>query len=155
MKPVLVLALGNSLAGDDAAGLELATLAAADPDISSHAEVIHAGTDIFRHAHLLAGRHRVVLVDAALKSGGGVAIRLLSHPLPTAERRPNAHALDPVAAVQLLRSVIPELAAAEIWWLLIELPSVALGVGLSPAARDALPPALAALREVVLRALPA
>jgi hydrogenase maturation protease len=149
MKPVLVLALGNPLVGDDGVGGGLARLAAADPEISARADVINAGTDLFRQATQLPGRQRIIIVDAALTTAAVSAVRVVPHPPPAADRRSSAHALDPVAAVQLLRSVLPEVAAVAIWWLLIEVPEIRSGPGVSPASGALLPQALAALRELV------
>jgi hydrogenase maturation protease len=150
LKPVLVLALGNQLAGDDALGCWLAEQAAADPELSARADVICAGTDIFRRAGDLAGRDRIIILDAAIGGAGAASVRVLPHPLPPASRRSNAHALDPVAALDLLRSLEPAIAAAEVWWLLVEVPGVTLGPQISADAAARLPEAMAVLRRLVL-----
>jgi len=150
MKPVLVLALGNALAGDDAVGGEVARALTTDPAADALADVVLAGTDLFRHAHEMNGRRRVVIVDAALGTGDVASVRVLPHPLPAAERRSHAHALDPVGAVDLLKSLVPELAATEIWWLLVEVPEVAAARGLSAITAAQVPEAVAALRSLVL-----
>jgi hydrogenase maturation protease len=98
----------------------------------------------------MAGRSRLILVDAALTDAPVPSVRALPHPPPAQDRRVHAHALDPVAALNLLRSLDPALAAAETWWLLIEVPQVALGPGLSATAHAHLPAAVAELRRLVL-----
>jgi hydrogenase maturation protease len=150
MKPVLVLALGNPCAGDDGIGCAVAERISADAELAARADVVCAGTDLFRHARELAGRSRVIIVDAALGDGRELEVRAIPHPPPTSDRRSDAHALDPVGAVSLLRSLEPDIAAAEIWWLLIQVPQVALHAGLSPEAADRLPEAAAEVRRLVL-----
>jgi hydrogenase maturation protease len=154
VKPVLVLGLGNPVAGDDGIGCLLAGRLAAEPELAERADVICAGSDIFRRAAELAGRRRVVLVDAALTTEATCSVRVLPHPPPAPERRVHAHALDPVAAITVLRSVEPAIAAAETWWLLVDVPQLALGPGLSDSAAALFPEALEALRRLVLELPP-
>ncbi|NJD09243.1 MAG: hydrogenase maturation protease, partial [Gemmatimonadetes bacterium] len=77
MKPVLVLALGNPLAGDDAIGCVLAERLAAEPEVIARADVICAGTDLFRQARELAGRARLLLVAAALPAAPPLSVRVV------------------------------------------------------------------------------
>lgn len=152
MKPVLVLALGNPLAGDDAIGCVVAQRLAADATIAERADVVCCGSDLFRQAHELAGRSRIILVDAALSDSPTLRVRSAPHPLPAEDRRIHAHALDPVGAMDLLRSLEPGVAATDTWWLLIEVPQVAMTPGLSAGTAAHLPEALAALQALVLQA---
>ena len=150
MKPVLVLALGNPLVGDDAIGCVVAERVAADPEVAARADINCGGTDLFRRAPELAGRNRIIIVDAALTDAPDLQVRAVPHPPPAEDRRSHAHALDPVGAVNLLRSLDAAIAAADTWWVLIEVPRVALHPGLSAGAAAHLPEALAAVRRLVL-----
>lgn len=150
MKDVLVLALGNVLAGDDAVAHEVLRGLEADTEVRALADLVAAGTDLFRQAEHMAGRSRLVIVDAALGDGPTPSVQVLRHPLPGAARRAHAHALDPVGALDLLRSIEPAIAALETWWLLVDVPEVTTGAGLSAAVRPLVPAATARLRELVL-----
>ena len=150
MKPVLVLALGNSLAGDDAVGGLLADRLVTDAEVMREADVVCGGTDVYRCDAVLAGRTRVVIVDAALTDDADLFVRTMPHPLPTEWRRSHAHALDPAAAISLLRALQPEIGAADIWWILVDVPGIALGPGLSAAVEGHLHEALEAVRRLVL-----
>jgi hydrogenase maturation protease len=155
VKPGLVLALGNPLAGDDGVGWLLAERLAADAQIRREADVVCAGTDVYRCSEALAGRQRVVIIDAALSAAADLRVRTVAHPPPAGERRSSAPALDPVAAVSLLRELQPELQGAEIWWVLLDVPEIALGVGLSAGAARQLPEAVEAVRQLLLGDVPA
>lgn len=150
MKDVLVLALGSVLAGDDAVAHAVLRGVAGDPDVCARADLVAAGTDLFRQAEQMAGRARLVIVDAALSDAGTPSVQALRHPLPGRARRAHAHALDPVGALDLLRSIEPRIAATETWWLLVDVPEITLRSGLSPAVRQLVPAAAARLRELVL-----
>lgn len=150
MKPVLVLALGSPLAGDDDVAAHVLAALAADPAVADVAELVTAGTDLFRHADRIPGRERLVLVDAALSSAPAPRVTVHPHPPPAAEtRRTHAHDLDPVAALELLRRSDPAIAAVPAHWLLVEVPELALGSGLSPAAAALVADAARTLRFLV------
>lgn len=150
MKPVLVLALGNPLVGDDDVGAHVLAALADDPAVTDVAELGRGGTDLFRLAERIAGRSRLVLVDAALGTGAA-QVALRPHP-PTApgERRTHAHDLDPVASLELLRRHDPAIAAVPAWWLLLEVPELAFRNGLSDDARALVDDAAAQLRALLL-----
>lgn len=64
VKPILILGLGNPLRGDDGVGpqvVEALTGQGLSPDV----EVMDGGTPGLGLLHLLEGRRRVILVDAA------------------------------------------------------------------------------------------
>lgn len=150
MKPVLVLALGSPLAGDDDVGAHVLAALARDPAVADVAELGHGGTDLFRQAARIAGRRRLVLVDAALGTGAPRVV-LRRHPPDVAgARRTHAHDLDPVTALELLRRHDPAIGAVACWWLLLEVPGIALQHGISPAARVLVEEAASRLREIVL-----
>jgi hydrogenase maturation protease len=63
-KPILILGLGNPLRGDDGVGCQVAEVLARQtlpPDV----EVMDGGTPGVGLLHILEGRRRVILVDAA------------------------------------------------------------------------------------------
>ena len=151
MKAVLVLALGNVLAGDDAVAHEIVRAVAADPQVSGCAELVAAGTDLLRQAQLMPGRRRMIIVDAALSDEPAPRVCARAHPLPPSARRAHAHALDPAGGLELLRMLHPSIAAVETWWLLVDVPEISLRPGLSDAAQSVVPAAAAQLRELVLR----
>lgn len=64
MTPTLVLALGNPLRGDD--GVAQAVLAALEHRaLAEQVELVDAGTPGLQTALLVAGRSRVIIIDAA------------------------------------------------------------------------------------------
>ena len=152
MKPVLVLALGNPLVGDDDVGAHVLAAIADDPAVADVADLEHGGTDLFRAAERIVGRRALVLVDAALGTGAP-RVALRRHPPPVAgDTRRHAHDLDPVAALELLRRHDPRIAAVTAWWLLVEVPELALQRGLSPEAAALVGRAAAQLRALIPRA---
>ena len=63
-KPILILGLGNPLRGDDGVGCQVAE-ALARQTLPPDVEVMDGGTPGVGLLHMLAGRRRVILVDAA------------------------------------------------------------------------------------------
>ncbi|MCX7670654.1 MAG: hydrogenase maturation protease [Anaerolineae bacterium] len=64
MRPILILGLGNPLQGDDGIGCRVAE-ALADCALPSDVEVMDGGTPGIGLLHLLEGRRRAILIDAA------------------------------------------------------------------------------------------
>lgn len=149
MKPIVIVALGNRLAGDDAIGPLVADAFLADARLAALADVVCAGTDLFRLADQLRGRERIILVDAALTTEPELQVHASHHPPTALERRMHAHALDPVGAMDLLRALDPRVAATETWWLLIDVPEVRLGPGVSAETAAHVPEAVAHLAHLV------
>lgn len=150
MKPVLVLALGNPLAGDDGVGTRVLERIARDAAVCDVADLLEGGTDLFRHADAIRGRECLVLVDAALSTAPAPRLAVRRHPPASAPSRVHAHDLDPVAALELLRQVDPAIAEVDAWWLLVEVPELQLGDGLSPAVEEIVGAAAARLRALIL-----
>ena len=124
MKPTLIVGLGNPLMGADGIGCRVAEALSTDPRLPADTEVLRGGTDLLRLA--VEGRHRVILIDAALEGSGG--------PIPR-----TAHALSVLEAMNLLQLESPNVA-----FTLITVPVDAVEFG------DELPPALVAkLPEIV------
>jgi hydrogenase maturation protease len=113
------------------------------------AEVHCAGTDLLRAASLMRGRERMIIIDATLSEPPGVEV--LAHGQLHGQATGGAHTLDPVAALELLRAVDPEIAVAETFWILVGVSSVRLGKGLSPAVEALVPEVI---RRCVAIALP-
>ena len=150
MKPVLVLALGSPVFGDDDVGAHVLAALADDPEVAAVAELGRGGTDLFRLADRIPGRGRLVLVDAALGTGAARVVVRRHPPNAPGERRTHAHDLDPVAALELLRRHDPAIAAVPAWWLLLDVPELALRAGLSATARTLVKDAAVQLRALVL-----
>lgn len=138
MKPVLILGLGNPLMSDDGVGIRAAELLAADPELTRHADVIAGGADLFRHMDQFAGRRRVILIDAAEGAGepGGISV---VEDIPDGKRPESAHALSAPDALDLMRRLMPELAATRFTWVLVNIRSAGARAGLSPEIAAALP----------------
>jgi hydrogenase maturation protease len=140
MKPRLLFALGNSLAGDDGVGPALAARAAGDARFPPDVEVIAAGTDLLRFAPALAGRRSVLLLDAVLGTGPPGAAEIAPHEtLVEAAGRRSAHSIPAVEALELLRWSEPALAGVPCTWFLVTVASVGERTGLSAPLTAALP----------------
>ena len=139
MKPVLVLALGNALAGDDGVACEVAARLERDPGLEGAIDVHCAGTDLLHAAPLIQGRRRLIIIDATLTADDRPAVDVVPHGALEAQRTGGAHSLDPVAALQLLRALDGDIASVDAYWILVGVSSIRLGRGLSAAA-DALVP---------------
>jgi|WetSurMetagenome_2_1015567.scaffolds.fasta_scaffold01084_6 hydrogenase maturation protease len=64
MKPVLILGLGNLLRTDDGVGVHAVNLLIESKKLPDHVEVIDAGTSGTDLPALIAGRKKVVVLDA-------------------------------------------------------------------------------------------
>lgn len=140
VKPILVVGLGNPLAGDDGVGFRAAEVLAQDPRLPPEVEVLCGGADVLRLAPWLEGREEILFVDACLGVHVG-EVQVVSH--DDARRlgssRPHAHRLSPVEGVELLLRVTAGLHRDAIRWALIGIAHVRPGEALSPAAAAGLP----------------
>ena len=141
MKPVLILGLGNILAGDDGIGLLIAELLGADPAVTASADVIVAGSDLLRFSAEMAGRSQVILVDAAESSEPPGTVSVIEHQHPD-DTAPGAHSLSAPQIVELLRTLTPEISAIRFTWVLVSVAPVKLNAPLSREALGAIPAAL-------------
>jgi len=107
MKPVLVIALGNPLMGDEGIGWHVAGRLAADPRLPPRVEVVWGGTDLLRLADRMAGRSRVILIDALLDGSKPGDVTVFDSLAGLDPRQEHAHHLSVVEAVQLLSMVAP------------------------------------------------
>jgi hydrogenase maturation protease len=107
MKPVLVIALGNPLMGDEGIGWHVAERLAADPRLPARVEVVWGGTDLLRLADRIAGRSRVILIDALLDGANPGDVSVFDSLAGLDPRQEHAHHLSVVEAVQLLSMVVP------------------------------------------------
>jgi len=127
--PVLVLAVGNQSRGDDAIGPELAARleASAPPDV----EILTEFQLQLEHALDLAGRSRVIVIDAGM---GRTPDLGLSRVRPEPVLTHTSHAMSPGALLSTYERVTGEV-APELWLLCVRGESFELGAPLSDAAR--------------------
>jgi hydrogenase maturation protease len=137
--PVLVLGLGNQLAGDDGIGARVASALAADPRLPAGVEARQAGSDLLRLADALSGRRNVVLVDAVLDADRVGAVDVVADTLSLGQHQGHAHHLSAVQSLALLRTVRPELARSAVTWITIAIGDVRIARDLSPELESALP----------------
>lgn len=132
-KPVLLVGLGNTLAGDDGVGSRVAAALAVDPRLPAVVEVLQAGSDLLRLEPQLEGRRDIVLVDALLSPlrVGTVLVRVGTPDLD--DRQTHAHHLSAVQAMALLRTVVPALAGVRCTWITIAIADTRISHELSPA----------------------
>jgi hydrogenase maturation protease len=138
-KPILVLGLGNSLAGDDGIGSRVAAALAGDPRLPADVEVLQAGSDLLRLAPRMDGRTDVVLLDAMLTDGAVGAVSVDSDVCGVDMRQGHVHHLSAVQAMALLRTVVPRLDRVRCTWVTIGIPDSRISRDLSPALEAALP----------------
>ncbi len=149
-RPVLVLGLGGSLAGDDAIGLVLARALAREPRLPSAVEVQEGGADLLRCAPELVARRRVVLLDAVEAEKDETEPLVGDHPLPGLDARPqHAHPLSAVQARALLRLLEPELARVRFTWFLVPVRSAGPAPALSPDLAARLPELISAALAIL------
>jgi hydrogenase maturation protease len=147
--PVLVLAVGNLLLGDDAAGLRLLEAVRRQPDWGPEVEFLDGGTAGLMLLGELDGRRALVVLDAVdyrLRPG---AVEVLEPGAAEGfHRSSTAHegnAGELLATARLL-GVLPE----RVTLVGIQAASLATGIGLSPAVEAALPEAARLARDRIL-----
>lgn len=143
MKPVLVIGIGNPLMGDDGIGCAVAERLANHTHLPGGVEVVFGGTDLLRYAGQIAGRTRVVVIDAFQQDGEPGRVAWLRGGLN--EHQPDAHRLSAVQAIALLQMTTP----VRIDLLGISISSAAAAPCLSPALAARVP----AIVECVIHAL--
>ncbi|MFW6206002.1 MAG: hydrogenase maturation protease [Gemmatimonadota bacterium] len=130
--PTLVAGLGNPLAGDDAVGWHVADRLARGPERLPDTEVVQAGTDLLRLADRLRGRRRVFLVDALLDEGPCGRVVVFHDLDDLDDHAGSVHHLSPAHALQMLRSVYPEIRDVPVTFLCVTIHDVCIQHGLSP-----------------------
>lgn len=146
IKPILVLGLGNDLAGDDGIGIRVARRLSGHPDLPQDVEVRMAGADLLRAHEAMRGRDRVFLIDAVLGSDAPGTVVVLDPTDPAlADAGGSAHQLSPTAALSLLQAIDPALT---------RIPMTLLGVAIQKAdVSDRLSDALADRLESITAAV--
>jgi hydrogenase maturation protease len=148
MKPFAVLGLGNSLMGDDAAGVAVAEMLARDPTVTDRAEVWTAGADVLRSMDRIDGRERVILVDAVECGQEPGRVSVVDQP-PLDRPHGHAHWLSAAEAVELMRRAMPGLRPAKFTWVLVHVASIKAQEGLSAEVAAAIPAAAAAVKALL------
>lgn len=138
-KPILVLGLGNRLAGDDGIGSRVAAALAGDPRLPADVDVMQAGSDLLRLAPRMEDRTDVVLLDAMLTDGDVGDVSVLTDVCGMDTRQGHVHHLSAVQAMALLRTVVPRLDGIRCTWIAIGIADSRISHDLSPALDAALP----------------
>jgi hydrogenase maturation protease len=148
MKPNLLIGLGNSMAGDDGIGLRVARALAGNPPETT--EVAAGGTDLLRLVDRMAGRERVIVVDAMLSAEPPGRVGVFEDDFDGVSVQPgHAHHLSAVQAVRLLRTVVPALSGVRFTLITITVSGAAAGEQLSPELAASLPDIVRRVREAV------
>jgi hydrogenase maturation protease len=144
----LILGLGNSLMGDDAAGIRVAELLAADETVTDRADVWTAGTDVLRSMDRMDGRERVILVDAVECADGAGRVSVVDGPLADTPAG-HAHWLSAAQSLELMRRALPGLGVTRFTWVLVHVESVTAHEGLSPRVAALVPVVVAAVKALL------
>ncbi len=158
MGRVAVIGIGQSMRGDDAAGLEAVRAwrtafpaTAANPDLTiENAEMPGLGL-----LDLLEGNQAAIIVDAVQSgSGPGTIHEATPDTLEAfAADSKSAHGWGAAETLRLGRKLDPSLEQIEVLVIGIEAEQFSIGNGLSPAVREALPHASAVIQQTVERLL--
>jgi hydrogenase maturation protease len=132
MKPLLVLGLGNSLMGDDAAGVAVTEMLAGDSTVTDRAEIWTAGADVLRSMDRIGGRERVILVDAVECGEEPGLVSVVDEP-----------------RFELMRRTMPGLRRTKFTWVLVHVASVKAHEGLSADVAAAVPVAAAVVKGLL------
>jgi hydrogenase maturation protease len=150
--PVLLVGLGNTLAGDDGVGARIVAALARDPRLPAGVEAVQGGSDLLRLAACMAGRGHVVLVDALLDPAGTGRVSVRTDESGFDTSQPHAHHLSAVQAMGLLRVVVPGLAELRTTWVGVHVAGARVSRDLSPGLQALLPEITDAVLAVVQQA---
>lgn len=140
MKPHLVIALGNSMMGDDGVAFHLAGQLVTDARLPADVEVFWAGDDLLGCADRMAGRTRVTLLDALVDPSEPGALRVIEEDFGALEaQQSSAHQLSAIGSLELLRIVHPSLRKVRFTLLAIAVSSAEMQPELSAALAAKLP----------------
>jgi hydrogenase maturation protease len=149
---VLVLALGNLLLGDDAAGLRLLELLTASPGLSGLADFVDGGTQGLALLSVIEGRKSLLILDAVSGSDADSPgfVRVFDHHDISALRARRASTAHEGNALEILEAaILLGLAPPRVAVVGITPARLHTGIGLSPEVEAALPAALAAARSTL------
>ncbi len=131
MKPVLIVGLGNPLAGDDGVGWQLAARLREHPLLPDDVEILQAYDMLTLEAEL-EDRPLVLLIDALLDDDGPCGRLIPIEDFSTLETRTGSvHHLPPAQAIALLRGLYEEIREIPIILLGVTVQSVWMEHGLS------------------------
>lgn len=153
-----IIALGQELRGDDAAGLEaVRRWAAAYPQTADHSSVaVHqAGLPGLGLLDLLAGCRAAILVDAVASGSKPGSLHILREDqlASFAPGSGSAHGWAVAETLALGRQLYPDSIPEDITLLGIEIASLELGAGLSAEVRQSLEQAVEIIERLVQQAL--
>jgi len=115
MSGILILGAGNTLAGDDGVGVEVARVLVGDPRLPPGTDVVPVGGDLLRAADLMRERRVVVVIDAIMGDAPPGTVELFERDLRVLEERQgHAHHLSVPQALELLRTVSGVLEGTEV-----------------------------------------
>jgi hydrogenase maturation protease len=137
--PVLLLGLGNRLAGDDSIGAHIVAAVKSDPRVASGVEVREGGSDLLRLLPHLEGRRHLVIVDALLDHARVGDVSVVTDTDCFETDQPHAHRLSAVQALALMRKLNPGLAHTTCTWVTVAVSGATLSRDLSPELSQALP----------------
>lgn len=147
MRRVAVLGLGNVLMGDDAAGPYVLRLLEAGYEIPAEVDLRDLGTPGPELAHIVEGLDALIVVDTIrIRDGKPGDLHLLRRPDIVKGKVPerlSPH--DPSLRGALLAAELLGQSPPEVLLVGIVPGHAELGIGLTPAVREALPAALAAV----------
>ncbi len=138
MSGTLVVGLGSALAGDDGVGWHVAARLADHPRLPPDTDVIQGGTDLLRLQDRLMECQRLVVVDALLDGGPCGRVLALHDLAGLDDRAGSVHHLSPAHALQLLRSVHPDLRNTPVTFVCVTVGNVRIQPTLSPALTERL-----------------
>jgi hydrogenase maturation protease len=150
MKANVLVGLGNPLAGDDGVGWHVAQHLRNDPRTPEDTEILSGGTDLLRQTDHLIGRKRVILVDAILNRSEPGKVTVLEDGWAELEgHREHAHHCSVIQTLNLLRMVLPSLAATHITLIGVSINTVRMEPRLSPCLAERLPDILERVLQVL------
>lgn len=115
MSGILVVGVGNPLAGDDGVGVEVAQALIGDPRLPPNTDVVAAGSDLLRYADTMQERPLVIVIDAIMGDAPPGTVELFEGDLRVLDdRQGHAHHLSVPQALELLRAVSGVLEGAEV-----------------------------------------
>lgn len=146
---VLLVALGNSLSGDDGIGEAILNCLQSLP-LPSSIRLVDLGTDSLKIMNEYHDESLIVVIDAldmaSLEPGEVIVTRIPS--LSSSNGR-SAHHMDPVQGLRLAAIENPKIAEAEILIVGVQIQSTEIGETLSAKVADAIPYATQVIIDIL------